>query len=1225
MTRNSHRRHWILGAILALGVMALSGVLIAEAVINRPANIRRITSLATRFAGGPVHFSAVRLSLFFSPHLTLEAVRGYLPGKFGATVREVSIYPSLTGLLSGGVPVGAIHLDSPDLYLELPQPAPPAPGSASDADTRWTALLGAVKTMAAEAPGLEITADNGRLTTSDALLPGVSLESLKVRLSIPRGHLTAECRSALWQRLRVAASMDADTLAVVSDVQIDGLDLAAAQRLFPGITSTRIGQTNASLHLHVEGTGPHSNSGTADLSLPNLDIPLADGRLSLGGIQITGDWAATPGGTTVRLSRLHLDQPGVAAKARLVVATSQTPEHPRFQVTATAGSIDLGGMRSALDAAMGRHPVVKTVLDIVRGGHASDVAFAVSGDSPAALGAFAAMTISGQVAAADIHIPGIGLALSDAGGKFLIRDGALYCNDASAVTGRSRGSKGVLELGLTGDNDRFVLEMDVAAHLPDLPPVLAQILKTEDQQWLNRITVAAGEATGHLSLGERLGDLRVSATAGDITGKAHIEGLPDPVAVTADKATVTGEKISVSGVAATMGGSAITGLSGQLSFRNSTAETAIDGAALDTAQLFPVVAQYPPMAPVGGFISTMSGMVRLRDIRWQGATAPPQAGGLTFNASTDELVMTSSLVPGAVTVTAKEVRIQPDSAAITDAELVLSDARFNISGDLLKDPDGLKAIDLRMSGQMGDKVFKGLADGGRLPPQLIIRPPLNVDALTVAWQRDEHLSVTADLQMADGPMVSVDVALAQEDMNIRRLRISDASSDGTMTFHYRKMEVAASFEGKLLRSTVDQLLAENTVLYGAVEGDCTATLPLENPGAFKLNGYLKGSGLQFPEWMDSPLQIHEIDVNTIGQQALINTIDATLLGTRIQASGKAGFLGDALELGMTVNTDRLDVAQWMAAVTELEKAPETAPNASDAPAPKRPIRASVALSAKEVITGGLTWSPVEAAITLSPESLNMVFTRADTCGITLPGSVSVAKETVAAAFTPGARGQDLNASLNCLLNRPVDLTGTYNLSGTVTADGPHEDMVQILAGEIQVETSSGVIYQAESLERIFSLLNIPGLIGKNLRQQDKQGLEYETMSADIHIGEGVVALEKGVIKGPLMQMAFQGNIGIKDQALDVTVFVVPLKSIVSVTSKIPLIGRILDGDIISIPVKISGTMKAPRYIPLAPDAVGQQAMRLLKDILLLPVDIIQPIVPETGATAPKPPPPGQEK
>jgi hypothetical protein len=76
---------------------------------------------------------------------------------------------------------------------------------------------------------------------------------------------------------------------------------------------------------------------------------------------------------------------------------------------------------------------------------------------------------------------------------------------------------------------------------------------------------------------------------------------------------------------------------------------------------------------------------------------------------------------------------------------------------------------------------------------------------------------------------------------------------------------------------------------------------------------------------------------------------------------------------------------------------------------------------------------------------------------------------------------------------------------------------------------------------------------------------------------------------------------------------------VSVASRIPFIGRIISGDLISIPVKISGTLKAPRYYPLSPKAVGQQAVRILKDIIQMPVEIIQPIVTEGENTSVSPP------
>jgi hypothetical protein len=908
----------------------------------------------------------------------------------------------------------------------------------------------------------------------------------------------------------------------------------------------------------------------------------------------------------------------------LSMAASPSTAAPAYRLSASADILSLDGIRSTLDTAAGGHPVVKQVLDIVRGGKATDVRFSVAGDSPSDLAKFEAMTISGQAVETAVHIPGIDLALEKAAGAFRIQNGTLTCKGASAVTGGSRVANGDLELSLVGEDDTFVLGVDVDAHLPDLPPVLRRILAEGNRQWLDQVDIHEGSAKGRLMLGDRLSDLGVIVKASEINGSVHVEGLPQPVVISSGDADITEEMLSVSAVAGSMGGIDATDLSGSLEFNSGV--IAINGgrARITTEVLYPWIIQQPALAGISAIVGSMTGDVLVERIQWESTLGALTDDALNLRLSTDSLALAGGAFPDTMVIVAPRVDIRSGQAAISNAHVKMSDSRLAFSGDIRRDSDGLKETQLHVSGRIGDRVFRQLAADGRLPKQLIIQPPLTVNDLQLAWRRDEDVSILGDLQMAAGPVVSVDAAFAQENVNIRRLRIVDSVSDGTFSFHFQNMSVSAGFKGKLFRNTVDHLLVENTLLLGSLQGDCTILLPLENPGAFEMHGALKGEGIAFPDWMDSPMALHRIDIDTVGQQVVVNTIDATLLGSRLKGSGQAGIAGDALQLAMTIEGDHVDVAKWVDGIntlTEEEKQPRTA---SETPPPKRPFEAALDLSVETVTTGGLTWQPVDAAITVTPGAFSMVITRAATCGISLPGNVNVTPGAVNAAFTPSAESQNLNATLNCLSSRPVDVTGTYTLTGTVTADGPRGDMLQILSGDIRVVTSSGTIYHVASLENIFSMLNLPGLIGKDYRARNKEGLAYEEISTDIRIGDGVVTLDNGIMKGPMMQLAFQGNVGMRDQAMDVTVFVVPLKSIVTVASKIPLIGRIVKGEIISIPVKVSGTLKKPQYIPLAPEAVGKQAVRLLRSLILLPVEIIQPIVPDTGYAAPAPPP-GQEK
>ena len=1210
MPINKRRLYWSLVALIALGLMSVSALLLADAALNRPATIRKISALASHHLGGPVHFTAIRASLFPTPHINLTGIRGYLPGKIGATARDVAAYPSLKGLITGGVPIGALRIHNPVIYVELPKKHAAPPGTApADPSAAMSAAVAAIIDIA---PDLEVTVEGGRLIITADTASGVTLENLNARLSIPDGSLEADCSATAWKRVQLSLQLDTPTLDISGKIQFNGLNLAEIATMFPGFMPATTGETDASLELNFSGNNARIATAAASLTLPTLNMPLPDGALSLGGIRIDGDYIDGPDARTIHLTTLSLARPRIDARGSFTFAKAPGTDRPRHQISVTADTVDLTGIRSALDAALGRRAVVEKILGIVRGGRATDVSFTVSGDTPGALGVFKNMTISGQAENAVIHVPGIDLELTDAAGRFLIRNGVLRCEAATARTGQSRGSDGTLQLGLTGDDDVFSLNVAVALDLIDLPPVLTRVLKEKDRQWLAAVSDVSGKAAGILKLGERRSDLHVTVDVDRIEGTAGIEGLPYPVAVSSGKATVTEKALSVVDASAAMGKSTVTGLSVTLPFSDSAPRIRAARITLAGAEIYPWLRLKPEFAAMQGAVGTVSGALVMDGLDWAGAFDRPMDGLKTLVVSTDAMTFTGGVLPETVTLGCRQLRIAPGNATISGADLRMSDAHLAFSGALVRDTGGLSQVDIHVSGDIGDSVFKHLVDAGSLPPQMIINPPLNVTDLRVGWRRAQQTMITGNLRMGGGPLISIDAALAQEDVNIRTLRITDSVSDSLFTFHYRKMAVEAGFTGRLHRSTVDRLLADNSVLLGSLEGKATLRLPLENPAGFEMEGHLQAEGLHFPDWQGAPLQVHTLDIGSRGRHIDIDTIDMSLLGSHLTAAGKADIAPDELQLAIGVAADQLDVTHWIDALKTLSGDEGSSP--SDASADKRPrrkINAAIDLSVGAVTAGKLRWAPVTASMTMTPGSVNMVFTRADICGIALPGRMSFSAGNISAAFAPSATGQDLNATLNCLHERPVDLTGTFDLKGTVSADGPRDALALVLTGDISVRTSSGRIYQAESLENIFSMLNLPGLLDSKQGSAKEGGLAYDIISADIAIDSGVVTVEKGAMKGPLMQLAFQGAVGIEDQALDITVFVVPLKSIVSVASKIPFIGRIISGNLISIPVKISGTMKAPRYIPLAPSAVGQQAARIMKDIIRLPVDIFQPIIPES--------------
>jgi hypothetical protein len=92
-------------------------------------------------------------------------------------------------------------------------------------------------------------------------------------------------------------------------------------------------------------------------------------------------------------------------------------------------------------------------------------------------------------------------------------------------------------------------------------------------------------------------------------------------------------------------------------------------------------------------------------------------------------------------------------------------------------------------------------------------------------------------------------------------------------------------------------------------------------------------------------------------------------------------------------------------------------------------------------------------------------------------------------------------------------------------------------------------------------------------------------------------------------MGSRGEIDIATQKIDFTIIVSPFKTIDRIINSIPGIRWILGGRLVGIPMKATGDIENPDVVALAPSAVGTSILEMLQRMLLLPIEIIQPLIP----------------
>ena len=59
--------------------------------------------------------------------------------------------------------------------------------------------------------------------------------------------------------------------------------------------------------------------------------------------------------------------------------------------------------------------------------------------------------------------------------------------------------------------------------------------------------------------------------------------------------------------------------------------------------------------------------------------------------------------------------------------------------------------------------------------------------------------------------------------------------------------------------------------------------------------------------------------------------------------------------------------------------------------------------------------------------------------------------------------------------------------------------------------------------------------------------------------------------------------------------------------QIPVVGRVLGTRAVGIPLSVTGDLPDPRVVPLGPAAIGQSVVNLLRGVMNMPVDLLDPL------------------
>ncbi len=260
--------------------------------------------------------------------------------------------------------------------------------------------------------------------------------------------------------------------------------------------------------------------------------------------------------------------------------------------------------------------------------------------------------------------------------------------------------------------------------------------------------------------------------------------------------------------------------------------------------------------------------------------------------------------------------------------------------------------------------------------------------------------------------------------------------------------------------------------------------------------------------------------------------------------------------------------------------------------------------------GDLTFNPAYADIFLEDNEVFIDFTKANLCGISVPGSIKISSTKLELYLYPVAENRQLDQTVTCHWGKKQLVTGNFDLSGKLFAMSNSKEIGKVLNGNLKFNAKDGRIYRYGILAKMFALLNVTEIFRGKLPDVIKEGFAYSSIKAEGKLENGKFTFKDFVIDGSSMTIVCEGYIDPVREKIDMVVLVAPFKTVDYIIKHIPLVNHIFGGKLVSIPFSVKGDPADPEVIPLSPAAVGAGIFGLLKRTFTLPIAIFQPLLPD---------------
>jgi AsmA-like C-terminal region len=1197
------------GCFALLFILLVAFAFLLPYLVNLESVREKIEALLFQQVGGKVAYQKIDLFYFPRPGVNALQVTVSLDEKVAGTAKSVRVYPEIIALFKGKLGIGRIQIESPNVTLWFPVER--AEAKQRPEGTALKELEEIVARVAATVPRLKVVMKDGRLNLLKGSQTVFSFSDINANMSgqprEPKIEIT--CRSNLWERMS-------------AEVTINPLDLNGQGRikiasfrphLLSGFLSAdfplKLTDSELNLNLNFETKGQEVFQAALEGTVSKLTFEEEHQEIAIRGKRFQGAFQIEGKKIDISLAELNLDYPRLILSGKFKTDREQS----LLALEVQGREIDVTSTRSVTLKLTKKIPVMNTIFDIVREGRIPSIRFQSHGRTMSELDDTERFTIQGKILDAKISVP-VGepggdredFTLVKAAGEVVISRGILEGRNLKAQWKNQQLQEGKLRVGLEGEDAPLHVEIAVETDLSLLPPLLNRVIK--DRTFLEeiaRLRQMEGRAKGRLVLGESLKSIGVKVDAQEVNLVVRHDRIPYPVTIHGGAVLFEGETLRVRNLSGQIGASSFSSLTGGIGVgKEPSIEISSGNSVISLEEIYPWLSAYESVRGAIKDIQSAKGKVILSGMRLSGPLTKPDKWDFETAGELENLIVSTSFLPEPVAVSSGKFNLSPRIIKMADFETRFMSASLNLSGALYDYQRGFERAELSLSGRVTPKDVQWLSDTLGLEPKVQLRSSVGISRLELSWRKGADVSLRGDFAVQNGPEISLDVLRHSNGLKINNLVIRDSLSDASIKLDVKGRAIDLTFSGRLSEKTIGTVFTQFQSRDGWVRGDFQAHIDVDQPVVLVAHGKAELNHVSLPSEFGRFPEIDEASVNARGDRVTVERSNFMWGGKRLALSGDVSFSEKRILLNLDLFTESIDVKSDLNTVKEIFSREKKGGKDQGLQ-----VQGTLRIKTKSLLYDRIAWMPFDAEVMFDPQGVEVVIREANLCGIATPGSVKTANQDFSLDLRPFSKSQELQSTFRCLLDQEMRVKGDFDLKGRIIAQGKPEDLIRSFKGNVELESRDGHFYYSKGLMRVLEFVNSTEIYRGKLPDPGKEGIDYKLIKIRAALNDGKLMIEEALLDGPALELVAKGEIDLMNQEINLMGLVAPLKTVDRIVKLTPVVREIFAGTLITVPVRVHGSLKDPRVTPLAPSAIGDELLAMMKRTLGLPFKVIEPFVP----------------